>query len=170
MKVGINQMKNLIPFVLFIKFLFAGMLLADPGKDDIGKLKVSLYLGSNKMDADAGPRAREASDTIVRSLRKNPKMVFKRYFILGSDTSSVLRSYENWATPMKPSEVIMLSFEPVGKTKDETIKLALDLWQSKRKIMKSVATSLTVGKPLFIRGPQWRGGYLIIGIELQSLK
>ena len=63
-----------------------------------------------------------------------------------------------------------MSFEPVGKAQGKVIKLDLDLWQLKKKIMKSATTTLQVGKPLYIRGPQWRGGYLIIVVELISLK
>ena len=143
---------------------------ADAGKEEIGKLKVSLYLGSNDAKVDAGARAKKIQSGDLKQLTKSPSFTFGHYFLLGQDEQSLLRSYENWASPLRPSEAILMSFEPVGKAEGRSIKLDLDLWQSKRKIMKSATTTLNIGKPLYIRGPQWRGGYLIIAVELTSLK
>ena len=158
-------------FLIFLISLFGcQFLLADTGKEKIGKLKVSLYLASNDGDVDAGPKAKKVDASELKHLSKAKSFTFKHYFLLGEDEESLLRSYENWAAPLKPSEAILMSFEPVGKAVNNVIRLDLDLWQSKKKIMKSAATALTVGKPLYIRGPQWRGGYLIIAVELTSLK
>ena len=166
----LNKIKGRGIRVLLTLLLSMHFVHADVGKEEIGELKVDLYLGTNDASVDAGVRAKPAKPSDLKLLTKSKSFVFKHYFLLGSDKSALLRSYENWATPLKPSEAILVSFEPVGKAQGTKIKLDIDLWQSKKKIMKSATTTLVVGKPLYIKGPQWRGGYLIIAMELTSLK
>ncbi len=164
-------MKNIkLYLAVFIGCLgLAGSAWADSGKDEIGDLEVSLFLGADN-EADAGSKAKPATAAVVKDLQGIEGTKFKNYHLLGADTAALLRSYENWARPLKPSEAIMLSFEPVGKISGKSIKLALELWQSKKKIMKSSSSSLTVGKPLYIKGPAWRGGYLIVRVNLVKLR
>ena len=87
---------------------------------------------------------------------------------LGADTQPVLRTYENWVSPLKPSEEIMLSFESRGVTDSHGLRLDLELWQHKRKVMKSDPV-LYPKRPLYILGPKWRQGRLIIAVELIAL-
>jgi hypothetical protein len=49
-------------------------------------------------------------------------------------------------------------------TKDE-VPLNLELWLSRKKILKS-DISLRYGQPLYVLGPEWRSGRLIIAVEL----
>jgi hypothetical protein len=164
-------MKQIVTTICcLVMVLWGDVARADAGKEEIGQLKVSLYLGSNDADVDAGKQAKKVDVKTLKHLSSSEAFKFENYFFLGADQQAVLRSYENWASPLKPSETILMSFEPVGKAQGKVIKLDLDLWQLKKKIMKSATTTLQVGKPLYIRGPQWRGGYLIIVVELISLK
>lgn len=164
-------MKQITTFIIGLSFLLSLVGFADPGKEEIGKLKACLYLGTDDSSTTAGDNAKKATTQQVKSLASNKNFKFSHYFLLGEDTASVLRSYENWVTPLKKSEAMMLSFEPVGNAdvKNKKIMLDMDLWQKRKKIMKKAHT-LTVGKPLLIRGPKWRGGYLIVSVELTELK
>lgn len=66
---------------------------------------------------------------------------------------------------MRGSEEILLSFEPNGEATDKGLILDLELWQSRRKVMKATQ-EMGPGKWLYIAGPKWRGGRLIVGVEL----
>jgi len=142
----------------------------DQGKDKIGSVKVALYVGTNDAKMDAGKNAKKVEGSQLKSLSNSSVSKYSHYYLLGSDTPSLLRSYQNWATPLKPSKALMISFEPVGKAQDNTIKLDLNLWQNNKKVMKCVTTAFSPKKPLYIKGPKWREGTLIIAVELTDLK
>ena len=84
----------------------------DLGKDKIGTVKTTIYFGTDgSLNDDTLKHAKEISAAELKRLQAISKIRFKQYRTLGHDTRSVLRSYENWASPLKPSEEIMLSFE-----------------------------------------------------------
>lgn len=140
----------------------------DAGRDSVGELKVSLIFGTNGDVLLAGKDLKEPSKDQLAALNSLQTIKFAHYRLLGEDQQSILRSYENWANPMKDSKEILLSFQPRGKASDEHLAMDLEFWQSHKKIMKSGPT-LKKGKPLFIQGPAWRGGNIIIAVELVSL-
>ena len=142
----------------------------DMGKERVGQIKATLYIGTNDELAKLGDRAKKSAivdEATIKRLQSIPKMRFKNYRRLGEDVQSVFRSYENWLSPLKPSEEILLSFESRGSSKDGGLKLDLEFWQQHRKVMKSDPV-LHIGQPLIILGPKWRGGTLIIAVELIS--
>ncbi len=160
-----------IVVLLLWGFLGAGALFAeegkgqDQGKEVVGKVKATLYVGTNGEGEKFGGKAQVAAAPVVKQLSAIKRMRFKHYWKLGDDTQPVFRSYENWLSPLKPSEDILLSFELNGKVSDGGLRLDLEFWQQKRKVMKSDPV-LYKGRPLYILGPQWRGGRLIIAVEL----
>lgn len=140
----------------------------DAGTDSVGELKVSLIFGTDGDVDKAGKGLKKPSEARLEALKNLQSIKFAHYRLLGEDQQPILRSYENWANPMKNSKEILLSFQPRGKPVDDHLKMDLEFWQSHEKIMKSGAT-LKKGKPLFIQGPAWRGGKIIIAVELMSL-
>lgn len=140
----------------------------DSGRDSVGKLKVSLIFGTNGDVTLAGKDLKQPSSAQLSALESLKSIKFSHYRLLGEDLQPILRSYENWSNPMKDSKEILLSFQPRGKPVEDHLKMDLEFWQSHEKIMKSGPT-LKKGKPLFIQGPAWRGGYIIIAVELISL-
>lgn len=143
-------------------------LAIDTGRDSIGKLKVSLIYGTDGDINKAGKGLQLLNAERLAELNKLKAIKFTHYRLLGEDEQPILRSYENWANPMKNSKEILLSFQPRGKAANDQLKMDLEFWQSRKKIMKSGAT-LQKGVPLFIQGPAWRGGKVIITVELISL-
>ncbi|MGJ8655121.1 MAG: hypothetical protein ACSHX6_01620 [Akkermansiaceae bacterium] len=141
---------------------------ADTGTDSVGVLRVSLIFGTDGDVAQAGKGLKKPSVVQMEALHNLKAIKFTHYRLLGEDQQPILRSYENWANPMKSSKEILLSFQPRGQPIDDHLKMDLEFWQSHKKIMKSGAT-LKKGKPLFIQGPAWRGGKIIISVELMSL-
>ncbi|WP_035605744.1 hypothetical protein, partial [Haloferula sp. BvORR071] len=142
-----------------------------PGKEVIGSVKVIVYQGTNGDPAAAGPRAKDASAEIAARLTKEQKLKYTKYLELARDHRMLYRSYQNWAEPFQPaSDEVMLRFEPQSNLlNNDTMRLDLELWLSRKKILKTDA-ALTYGKPLFILGPEWKGGRLILSVELSPEK
>ena len=135
------------------------------GKETVGRIKATLYIGTDGDVSLLGDKVTEVDGARAKQLRSIEKMQFKHYRKLGEDTKAVFRSYENWLTPLKPSKEILLSFESRGRSAEGGLRLDLELWQHRRKVMKSDPV-LQKGRPLLILGPKWRGGTMIIAVEL----
>lgn len=139
---------------------------SDPGKDAIGMVTVTVYHGTNGDAAAVGKRAKTLDAEVAKRLAGEQKLKFAHYRELGKDTKPLFRSYENWAQPLPPSDEILLRFEAQSKlSKEQRRRLDLELWLSRKKILKTDA-AMEPGKPLLVLGPEWRGGRLIISVEL----
>ncbi len=137
----------------------------DPGKANVGRIAVDVYYATNGDPEVAGPKAAEVDGAVATRLRKESKLRFDHYRLLGHDTQPLFRSYENWAQPLKPSDEILIRFEARSRPTVESVRLDLELWLSRKKILKTDAT-VEKGRPLFVLGPEWRGGRLIISVGL----
>lgn len=157
-----------IPLAACALFL-GGMVHAaeDAGRSAVGNLKVTVYFATNGDPAAAGSRAEEISEKIRTKLRSDEKLKFAHYRALGADTQPIFRSYENWAQPLKPSDEILVRFEARSQPSVESVTLDLELWLSRKKILKTDA-ALQPGRLLYVLGPEWRGGRLIIAVALAS--
>jgi hypothetical protein len=143
-------------------------LANDPGKEKIGTLKAQLIYATDENVEDLGESTKGLSDAEKKVLEESIRKKFKTYRMLGEDQAKILRGYENWTSPMRGSEELMVSFEPKGREGKDGLRLDLELWQSKRKVLKADPV-LRKGKHLYIVGPKWRGGQLIIVLELVDL-
>jgi hypothetical protein len=138
---------------------------SDPGREEVGKLEVTVYYATDGDPTAAGERAAEVSPETETKLKQLESLKFTHYRALGAETQSILKAYENWAQPLKPSDEILVRFEARSKPQPESVNLDLELWLSRKKILKA-AVSLEHGQPLYLLGPEWRGGRLIIAIAL----
>jgi hypothetical protein len=147
--------------------LVAGRALGqtDPGKDVIGTVTVVVYYATNGEAAVAGERAKAVTEEVAERLGREERLKFSKYLEIGRDTKPLFRSYENWSQPLPPSDEILLRFEALSKLSKEQMRLDLELWLSRKKILKTNA-AMEPGKPLLVLGPEWRGGRLIISVEL----
>lgn len=136
----------------------------DPGKSRIGRVCVTVYHATNGEPQAAGKNAAVSRETAER-LRKEKLLRFKHYRLLGKDTQSLLRSYESWAQPLNPSDEVLVRFEAKGPSTKKSVMLDLELWLSRKKILKTDAL-LAGNRPLFVLGPDWRAGRLIIAVAL----
>ncbi len=137
----------------------------DPGKAKLGQLQVTVYFATDGDPQAAGERAEEVAESVRERLQKESRLNFSHYRTLGADKQAIFRSYENWAQPLKPSDEILVRFEARSQPFGDTVSLDLELWLSKKKILKTDAR-LQEGRPLFVLGPEWRGGRLIISVAL----
>lgn len=141
----------------------------DTGKEPVARLRTVLLLGSDGNLGEVVPDAKEADKEHAKRMELLKDLNFNGYALLGTDIKPVLRSYTNWASPMKGADEILLSFEPHNAAEAEGVELDLALWQGKRKVMKTTHP-FKYGKWLYIAGPKWRGGRLIVGVELLALE
>lgn len=163
-------MTRILSICLIFCFPWSALHAKDTGKEKIGSIRATLYIGTNDEVVKLGEKTQKAASlnaATIKKLQGIKKMRFKHYRKLGVDTQSVFRSYENWLSPLKPSEEILLSFESRGRSSDGGLRLDLEFWQQHRKVMKSDPV-LHKGRPLLILGPKWRGGTLIIAVELME--
>ncbi len=156
--------------VLVLPCIVADSALADQGESDKGKevvarIKATLYLGSDSEPGEWAKDYASADQKMMTRLSGIEQMKFKHYRKLGVDVQPVFRSYENWLAPLKPSEEILLSFESRGRSAKNDLRLDLEFWQHRRKIMQ-MNPVLNADRPLLILGPRWRGCSMIIAIEL----
>jgi hypothetical protein len=160
-------MKTLFSILLVLAVAFALPLRGqqDPGRIGVGNVTVTVYFATDGDPAVAGPRAAEVGEATKSRLQKVDHLRFSHYRALGADTQPIFRTYENWAQPLKPSDEILVRFETRSQPTAEAVSLDLELWLSRKKTLKTDA-HLRKGMPLYVLGPQWRGGRLIVAVEL----
>lgn len=141
----------------------------DPGKANVGRVGVTVYYATDGDVLAAGKKTAKVTPDIEKRLRDEERLRFKNYRVLGQDVQPLLRSYENWAQPLKPSDEVLVRFEARSRPTAEVMGLDLELWLSRKKILKMDAR-LEGNRPLFVLGPAWRGGRLIIGVALAPPK
>lgn len=146
-----------------------GFSQEDPGKTNIGWVGVTVYHATDGDPKVAGTRTAAVTQEIEKRLRGEERLRFKNYRLLGQDVQPLLRSYESWAQPLKPSDEVLVRFEARSQPTRQATGLDLELWLSRKKILKTDAR-LEGNRPLFILGPEWRGGRLIIGVALAPQK
>ena len=142
-----------------------GMAQDDPGKANMGRVSVTVYYATNGDPKAAGEKAATVTKETEKRLRSEETLNFKSYRALGQDVQPLLRSYESWAQPLKPSDEVLVKFEARSLPTEHLMKLDLELWLSRKKILKTDAR-LEGNRPLFVLGPEWRGGRLIIAVAL----
>jgi hypothetical protein len=140
----------------------------DPGQEKIGLLQAQLVYATNEDSEVLQSSSAELGGEERKRLEAAIRMKFKDYRKLGADRRKILRGYENWTSPMKGSEELMVSFEPKERVGKDALRLDMEFWQLKKKVMKTDPI-LQKGKQLYIVGPKWRGGRLIIVLELVDL-
>lgn len=164
-------MKHLLPLTLIGLLVLQPDASAqeDPGKQVVGKIMVEVYHATDGDPKLAGKHALAVDKSLVERLQREKHTRFKHYRLLGGDTKELFRSYENWAEPVKPSDEIMVRFEAQSNPTPEKALLDLELWLGRKKIVKT-DVQLTANKPLWVRGPTWRQGHLIIAVSLISVE
>lgn len=158
----------------FPKLIAAMLLLAihgelhaieDPGRTRIAELRITVSHATNGDPNAAGPHALPVPHMTSSRFSNEECLRFKHNRQIGRDVSPLLRSYESWSQPLKPSEEVMLRVEAQGQPTKKSAQLDLELWLSQKKILKMDA-KLEDTKPLYVLGPEWRDGRLIIAISL----
>ena len=165
MRSNLHPLMGLIFAVLVAMTVGQASAQQDPGRAKVGALQVTVYFATNGDPGAAGEKAQEISASLKEKLGGEEHLRFAHYRAMGADTQSIFRSYENWAQPLKPSDEILVRFETRTQPSAESVSLDLELWLARKKILKTDA-DLSPGRPLYVLGPEWRGGRLIIAVAL----
>lgn len=158
-------MKLLLAALISTLAIGSAFAQKDPGRTELARVKVQVCYATDGDPAKAGEHAKPAPAALVERIKQDAHIDHKHYLILGEDTQALLRSYENWAQPLKPSDEVLVRFEAQGKPTKENAVVDLEIWLSRKKIIKTDAL-LEADKPLLVLGPDWRGGHLIISLTL----
>lgn len=142
--------------------------IQDRGKETLTQIAVTVYHATNGDPTVAGDIARPVDAQTLKRLQSTPHLSFKHYRALGRDVQPLYRSYENWAQPLKPSDEILIRFETRSQPEAQRIRLGFELWLSRKQILRT-DVRLEDDRPLFVLGPEWRGGHLIIAIEMADV-
>lgn len=137
----------------------------DPGRGRIGEVEVTVYFATDGDPGAAGKKAQEVSEATKLRLQREERLRFSHYRAMGADTQPVFRSYENWAQPLKPSDEILVRFDTSSQPREGYFSVDLELWLARKKILKT-DVGFQPGRPLFVLGPEWRGGRLIVAVSL----
>jgi hypothetical protein len=137
----------------------------DPGLEKVAELSVTVYHATNGDPTAAGERAKSVPAATAERLAREERLRFKHYSRLGRDAQPLLRSYESWAQPLKPSDEVLVRFEARGHPEKSSAVVDVELWLARKKILKTDAR-LEADRPLYMLGPEWRGGRLIIAVAL----
>lgn len=137
--------------------------------EPIGSMSVQLLFATDQDPAAAGGVAKELDAKVVSQLKAIESLNFKHYRMMGADTPDILKGYESWAAPLRPSKEILVSFQPIKREGDKKLQMVLQYWQTKQKIF-SVTSTLSKGKTLYLLGPEWRKGRLILAVKVEKLK
>ena len=159
------MMKALLSLALVTALISTSRAQEDPGKQVVGKIMVEVYHATDGDPKLAGDKAIPVDKALSARLQREKQTNFKHYRLLGRDTKELFRSYENWAEPVKPSDEIMVRFEAQSDPGPKKALLDLELWLGRKKIVKT-DVHLTADTPLWVRGPMWRQGHLIIAVSL----
>jgi hypothetical protein len=142
-----------------------GPVLAERGRDIIGTVTVTLVHACDTQSDASLTKFKRLDEATAQRLVKDPRLKFENYRILGADTKPLFRSYENWAKPIACSDDILVRFEAQARPSKELTRLDMELWISHKKILKTGA-ALTQENPMYVLGPEWRQGRMIVIIAL----
>lgn len=140
----------------------------DPGLDKIGKVRTELIFATNQGVADLGAGVKPLSKAEQKRLRASKIGAYSNFVKLGSVEQDVLAGYKSWAAPIANNEAILVTFQPQARI-NKKLRLDIELWQKKKMVLRW-DPFFEVGKKIYLKGPKWRDGNLIITVELVSLK
>jgi hypothetical protein len=158
-------MNRLIFLMLFFAPWVVGVARADWGRDVIGQVTVTLVHASHEQVSSV-QKYPKLSKGIATRLQKDPHLRFAHYRRLGVDQKPLYRSFESWAQPMAGSDDLLVRFEAQARPSRELTRLDLELWMNRKKILKTGA-ALTEQSPLYVLGPEWRQGRVILMVSLK---
>ncbi len=119
-------------------------------------------------DGESKDVASVAADKAFTDISARLAKVFptETFSLLGQHTQEIFREYESWVVPSKE---LFLKIDSKGPAPAGGMQLHIQLWQDTTVVVKTDAI-LKADSPLFIRGPEWRGGHLIFVVMLTAQK
>ncbi|MDB6068918.1 MAG: hypothetical protein JWL81_89 [Verrucomicrobiales bacterium] len=138
---------------------------AAPAAASDAQVEGYLFFAANDATAPAQEEKVTADAGLLVSLEGRLKKVFpySHYHLIGKHTQKVFKEYESWVVPSKD---LCLKIDSRGPADHEGVNVHLQLWQDTKVLVKSDSV-LRKDKPIFLGGPDWRGGRLIFVVRLK---
>ena len=124
-----------------------------------------LFFAANDAKAPVQEEKITADAAVLAMMEERLKKVFKfsHFHLIGRHTQKVFKEYESWVVPSKD---LCLKLDSRGLAAGGGVNVHLQLWQNTKVLVKSDSL-LRVDKPIFLGGPNWRGGRLIFVVGLK---
>jgi hypothetical protein len=124
-----------------------------------------LFFAANDPAAPAQEEKVTADAAVLAGMEARLKKVFPftNYHLIGRHTQKVFKEYESWVVPSKD---LCLKIDSRGPAPGGGVNVHLQLWQDTKVLVKSDSV-LRADKPIFLGGPDWRGGRLIFVVRLK---
>lgn len=119
------------------------------------------YAGPEDKTKGIVPEGRAAK--LVERMKLVEQLQFPTYRLIGAVSEDVLREYESWVLP---SEVFFIKLDSLGRDDEGALNATLNIWQQKSVLLKA-SMKLRKGRPMFVRGPKWGDGYIVIALLLE---
>ncbi len=119
------------------------------------------YAGPEDTTKGIEPEGRAAK--LVERMKKVEQLQFPTYRLIGAVSEDVLKEYESWVLP---SEVFFIKLDSLGRDDEGALNATLNIWQQKSVLLKA-SMKLRKGRPMFVRGPKWGEGYIVIALLLE---
>jgi hypothetical protein len=119
------------------------------------KLCVTLLVGTNQTEPPPVPESVRAQAAQMKKL-----FGYNRFDVIGEKSARIPESRETWLVPSE--ELFLKVYVPsMPESGTDTYSVDLELYQRKKRIIRS-KVDMVPGKPLYIKGPQWGKGTLIL--------
>jgi len=124
-----------------------------------------LFFASNDGKAPAAEQPVTAEPALLKDTaeRLAKAFHFRHFHLIGRHTQKVFKEYESWVVP---SQDLCLKMDSRGPAEGGGVNVHLQLWQDKKVLVKS-DTVIRKDRPVFLGGPNWRGGRLIFVMVLK---
>lgn len=119
------------------------------------------YAGPEDETKGVVPEGRAAK--LVERMKRVEQLQFSAYRLIGAVSEDVLKEYESWVLP---SEVFFIKLDSLGRDEEGALNATLNIWQQKSVLLKA-SMKLRKGRPMFVRGPKWGEGYIVIALLLE---
>ena len=150
--------------ILLISALVQYATATDQGKHITGIIKGTLIF--------AGPTSKDVENIVLldgklRSIVvSESKFKAEELYKIGTDTQDVYKAYQSWLKPLEGSDKFMINCEPKARLKDGQ-KMVINFWVDNKKIFSTDTILIKYKTPLIITGPSWRGGKILMAVELE---
>lgn len=159
---------------LLTAILFAGAALlgaqeakpaALPAAAAEAQVEGMLFFASNDPKAPAQEDKAAVEPALLQNTTERLAKAFKfqHFHLIGHHRQKIFKEYESWVVPSKD---LCLKMDSRGPAEKGGINLHLQLWQDKKVLVKSDAV-IRRDRPVFLGGPDWRGGRLIFVVVLK---
>ncbi len=139
----------------------ASKVVATKPEREANKIWSALVLATNDSNLKAAPAE-------LREFAPRLKRVFgyNQFELIGSATNEIGDRAESWLVPSESFWFGLKARRAVSKEARGGYLLSLQLFQDKRPLVDT-EVKLAPGSPLFIRGPQYGKGQLVIVLQVQ---